>query len=63
MFPKHVIHADLEKHGASNASLSEEMDTNSVVSSLSGLDQAFQQLGRMPFNLDQHVKSEPSSSS
>ena len=59
VYPNHVIHEDFTKHSASNQALSEDIESNSVVSSLSGLDRAFQQLGNMPYNLEQHVKREP----
>ena len=59
MYPNHIIHEDFDKHSASNEKLCEGIESNSVVSTLNGLDLAFQQLGHMPFDLDQHVKSEP----
>lgn len=59
IYPEHIIHEDFNKHSASNEVLSQDIESRSEVSSLNGLDLAFQQLGHMPFNMNQHVKSEP----
>ena len=58
IFPDHVIHDDFDKHSASNATICEEIDSNSMVSTLNGLDLAFQRLGSMP-SLEAHFKTEP----
>ena len=59
LYPQHAIHEMFKRHAASNTALSEGIETDSVVSSLNGLERSFQQLGRLQFDQEAHIKTEP----